>query len=305
MTAAYLSPLLIWWPDEPVALGLSEIGTSTIQKVEATESIHVVTSLMSTKTHHLGLLQRDPLAEIDMTALEASGLVMRSSEVKRHAVASMAWHGLRVVDAVAPLSLISSRSRHRSLPIEGKRVDIIDGAVPMTCVGAMSRWFSRQSYNLLDVDSDKATFSLHWKRNISLQAANRPTHQAIPLFHCIDQLVRITVPEFDLTVTEIKAYATLYGDLPTTHRDDADGATITAILYCNNCWEPDWAGELIICNNDQDAVLAVSPKPGRIVIFRGDLPHRAGAPSRLCFSSRNALVFRYCAGRRRGRKYLE
>jgi hypothetical protein len=177
--------------------------------------------------------------------------------------------------------------------VSRKLLVVSDGCIPTKCVGAMARWFGRQRFGRFDVDSHASEYSLHWRQDVTLDVAGRPTVQTISLLGLIDRRVRISLPALHLELTEIRAYATVYGDLPTTHRDSDTGATITAIAYMHRDWQPDWGGELIVCEDKGDARIAIAPRPGRLVIFRGDLPHRAGAPSRLCFSSRNALVFRY------------
>ncbi len=50
---------------------------------------------------------------------------------------------------------------------------------------------------------------------------------------------------------------------------------VTVLYYANLLWQPDWGGETIFYNDEQDAVLAVSPKAGRVVVGRGAILHRA------------------------------
>ena len=63
--------------------------------------------------------------------------------------------------------------------------------------------------------------------------------------------------------------------------------------YCANLiWQADWGGETIFYNDDEDAVLAVSPKPGRLVVARGAILHRANVPTRSCYEERLTMAYK-------------
>src|ERR1700744_4567578 len=72
----------------------------------------------------------------------------------------------------------------------------------------------------------------------------------------------------------------VYGDSYYVHRDTPEHSNnVTVLYYANLNWRPDWGGETIFFNDDNDAVLAVSPRPGRIVGSRGAILHRASVPT--------------------------
>lgn len=66
----------------------------------------------------------------------------------------------------------------------------------------------------------------------------------------------------------------------------------TIIIYCCPRWEPAWGGETMFFDSDGDVSAAVLPKPGRVVVLRGDVLHVARAPSRFCPIDRRVLVFK-------------
>jgi len=79
----------------------------------------------------------------------------------------------------------------------------------------------------------------------------------------------------------------VYGDVLFPHNDCAkDEKHITVLYYANLGWHSDWGGETIFYRAGHEAELAITPRPGRIVVFRGALLHRGGAPSRICFETR-------------------
>lgn len=66
----------------------------------------------------------------------------------------------------------------------------------------------------------------------------------------------------------------------------------TILIYCCPSWEPGWGGETVFFDRDGDVSAAVLPKPGRVVVLRGDVLHVARAPSRFCPIDRRVLVFK-------------
>ena len=70
----------------------------------------------------------------------------------------------------------------------------------------------------------------------------------------------------------------VYGDGYYVHRDcAAHEAHVTALYYANLEWKPDWGGETIYYNDDEDAELAITPRPGRLALPARPL-HRAMCP---------------------------
>jgi SM-20-related protein len=89
----------------------------------------------------------------------------------------------------------------------------------------------------------------------------------------------------------------VYGDSYYIHRDSpADSNNVTVLYYANLVWEPDWGGETIFYKDDNDAVLAVSPRPGRLVISRGAILHRGTVPSQDCYEARLTIAYKLDSG---------
>ena len=53
----------------------------------------------------------------------------------------------------------------------------------------------------------------------------------------------------------------------------------TVLIYMNPQWDPQWGGETIFFNHDLDAVRLCQPRPGRVVIFDGRIPHTGRPPT--------------------------
>lgn len=80
----------------------------------------------------------------------------------------------------------------------------------------------------------------------------------------------------------------------TIHRDNPDDIeALTTIVYSHRLWPTSWGGETMFYSDDgSDVIASVFPKPGRIAVFQGSVPHSAKSPSRVCKGLRISLVFK-------------
>ncbi|MGJ7490558.1 2OG-Fe(II) oxygenase [Variovorax sp. ZT4R33] len=76
------------------------------------------------------------------------------------------------------------------------------------------------------------------------------------------------------------------------HVDSRSPGNYTTIFYINPIWKPEWAGETVFLNDAGDIFQAVLPKPGRGVIFDGQVTHAARGLTRLCPAMRVTLMFK-------------
>ena len=91
--------------------------------------------------------------------------------------------------------------------------------------------------------------------------------------------------------------SSVYGDMYYTHRDcSVHRQHVTALYYANLEWQPDWGGETIFYNDNEDAEVVVSPKPGRLVVARGAILHRGTVPTRACYEERYTIAYKMLSG---------
>ncbi|HTX50867.1 MAG TPA: hypothetical protein VME40_15925 [Caulobacteraceae bacterium] len=77
------------------------------------------------------------------------------------------------------------------------------------------------------------------------------------------------------------------------HLDSNLSDHYTAIYYPHTSWHPNFAGETVFFTADgSDIILSVYPKPNRLVIFPGVIPHVARGVSRTCPQLRVTLMFK-------------
>lgn len=95
--------------------------------------------------------------------------------------------------------------------------------------------------------------------------------------------------------TLVRCYANghTYGSDGTLHTDSTSLRSYTSIYYAHPRWPPNWAGETIIYDEDKsDIIAAIYPRPNRLAVFRGCLPHVARGVSRTCPELRITLMFK-------------
>jgi SM-20-related protein len=77
------------------------------------------------------------------------------------------------------------------------------------------------------------------------------------------------------------------------HLDSNIASHLTSIYYPNLEWHPDNAGETLFFNDTRsDLIAAVYPRPNRLVIFPGTIPHVARPISSRCNELRITLMFK-------------
>ncbi len=93
----------------------------------------------------------------------------------------------------------------------------------------------------------------------------------------------------------MRCYATAYpvGSEGGLHRDSLEPEHYTAIYYPHLNWHPNYAGETVFFNDDAtDIIGTVYPRPNRMVLFSGSIPHVARGVSRTCPELRITLMFK-------------
>ena len=95
------------------------------------------------------------------------------------------------------------------------------------------------------------------------------------------------------SLTRCYANAYPYGSEGGVHLDSNMNHHYTTIYYPHTDWHPDYAGETVFFNSDQtDIQASVYPKPNRLIIFKGVIPHSARGVSRVCPTLRVTLMFK-------------
>ncbi len=99
--------------------------------------------------------------------------------------------------------------------------------------------------------------------------------------------------------TLVRCYANAFpfGCDGTIHTDSTAQNSFTSVYYPHDEWHPNWGGETVFFNHGQtDITASIYPKPNRLVLFPGTVPHVARGLSRSCTKMRITLMFKTEAG---------
>jgi SM-20-related protein len=142
-----------------------------------------------------------------------------------------------------------------------------------------------------------------WHRHFA--GYRRATGGPSSKYPCADELQRVAPFLFELwlkltpsvfdghTLFRCYANATSYGSDGTIHTDTKDVKGYTSVYYPHAEWQPNWAGETVLFNDEKsDIVASVYPRPNRLLVFRGDIPHVARGVSRICPVLRVTLMWK-------------
>jgi SM-20-related protein len=94
-------------------------------------------------------------------------------------------------------------------------------------------------------------------------------------------------------LTRCYANGYTYGSDGGLHFDSNVATHFTCIYYPHMTWHPNWAGETVFFNGAGDEILAsVYPRPNRLLVFPGNIPHVARGVARVCPEMRITLMFK-------------
>jgi len=114
-----------------------------------------------------------------------------------------------------------------------------------------------------------------------------------PLFAILNDVLAEAFPCEAFAPYRVYVNRILPTDTTFPHRDsEPQSGDVTVLYYVNEQWMREWGGETIFFDDEGDARIAIAPRPGRIVAFRGDLEHRVGVPTRLCTTDRLTLAYK-------------
>lgn len=93
----------------------------------------------------------------------------------------------------------------------------------------------------------------------------------------------------------VRCYAngTPFGTEGSIHTDSLSNRSFTCVYYPHDNWDPNWGGETVFFNREKtDIVASIYPRPNRMLMFDGTLPHVARGVSRICPVMRITLMFK-------------
>jgi hypothetical protein len=145
----------------------------------------------------------------------------------------------------------------------------------------------------------------HWNKQILKNSKLFPfDHSRLPYIkyhpelNTLWNIIQATIGKTNLLRCYINGYT--YGTDGYAHVDEqwvdqvygTGAAGNTLIVYLNETWNIDWAGETVVFDDNKEIETAVLPKYGRVLSFQSSKLHAARPVSRACPNLRKVLVFK-------------
>jgi SM-20-related protein len=185
---------------------------------------------------------------------------------------------------------------------------VIDDFLPQPAYDSLARLISAQPLAYGSRSNFKTDPHGHWSRdfvaagphNLADVADLLAADEAVAPVDAAWRFLRDTrLPDSVLVRCYLNGYT--YGTDGYFHTDSQRPDEHTTILYINDYWEPDWAGESVFLGADGDIIKAVLPRHNRAIIFPAGTPHAGRSVSRKCMVLRKTLIFK--ARQKRGNDF--
>lgn len=176
----------------------------------------------------------------------------------------------------------------RTIQVEDRPIRVYDDLISLPHVRQLTEAFLAANFVRGEVARPDTSQFRHWAMNIPLETAAQlvvyqPTLDAVRDFENGDAY----------RIYRCYCNHAAYGDMLFTHTDAQPGSKgLTALWYIAPEWNVEWGGETLFYNKDMDAEVAVTPRPGRLVVFDGSITHVGRPPNRICYAPRYTLAFK-------------
>lgn len=174
--------------------------------------------------------------------------------------------------------------------IEGREIRVYDDLVDHSVIEQIAAALDRNAFTRSEVARPDTSDYRHWARDITVESTRK-----LPIY----QATMDALGSFEREGESFRLYRSYcnyaaYGDMLFIHTDSQPGdRELTALWFIAPRWEPEWGGETLFYNSDLDAEFVVSPRPGRVVIFDGAIPHAGRPPNRICFAARYTYAMKF------------
>ncbi|QNP41227.1 2OG-Fe(II) oxygenase [Lysobacter solisilvae (ex Woo and Kim 2022)] len=176
----------------------------------------------------------------------------------------------------------------REFLIDGRPLRVFDGLLPN--VAEYVQALSRAAFTRTEVARPETAEYKHWATEIKLETLMRQ-----PVF----EFTRQAVAGFCTAQADYKPYRAYtnvasYGDMLFTHTDCLpEQHDLTALWYLCERWDLEWGGETLFYDTQDEIACAVTPRPGRLVVFDGAIKHVGRPPNRICYAPRYTFAIKF------------
>jgi SM-20-related protein len=165
----------------------------------------------------------------------------------------------------------------RTMNVGGREIFVFDGLVSAAEFLPYARAIPRAAFTRTETARPNSEVR-HWVCEMPLE--NLP--QAA-LWHATERAVMAVRPNERYRPYRVYTNFASFGDLLLTHVDALPNAReLTALWFLCESWDTEWGGETLFYDDAGDAQVAVTPKPGRLLLFDGAVRHAGKPPNRNC-----------------------
>jgi SM-20-related protein len=178
-------------------------------------------------------------------------------------------------------------------------IRVVDAFLPPEAYNALAKFIASEPMVYGSRSNYKTDPHGHWSRRF----ADGDRHNLADLSHVLEEQQAVAplndawkfLRDTYLTNSVlIRCYLNgyTYGTDGYFHADSSRPDEHTTILYMNDQWEPDWAGETTFLDKENDIAKSVLPRRNRAVIFPASIEHAGRSVSRKCVILRKTLIFK-------------
>ncbi|MGB9428805.1 MAG: 2OG-Fe(II) oxygenase [Gammaproteobacteria bacterium] len=172
--------------------------------------------------------------------------------------------------------------------IEEREVRVYDDLLAANDIRGLTAAFEGGAFTRNEFARPETASFRHWVLNIPLETANR-----LPVYQPTLAAAEEFCGQVGYRIYRCYCNHAAYGDMLFTHTDTEPGTRgLTALWFIAPEWNVEWGGETLFFDSNMDAQVAVSPRPGRLVLFDGSLTHAGRPPNRICYAPRYTLAFK-------------
>jgi len=186
------------------------------------------------------------------------------------------------------MSLLSAIVPSRELEIDGRPLRVFDGH--LLNVGEYVRGLSRAAFTRTEIARPETAEYKHWASEIKLELLAQQ-----PIFDITRKAVSgFSAPAFAYTPYRAYTNVASFGDMLFTHTDCLpEQHDLTALWYLCEQWDVEWGGETLFYDKQDEVACAITPKPGRLVVFDGAIKHVGRPPNRICYTPRYTFAIKF------------
>jgi SM-20-related protein len=166
----------------------------------------------------------------------------------------------------------------RTASVDGHDVFVFDDLVPADEAARYAKAITQAAFTRTEKARPETVEHRHWVCEMPLENLPRTS-----LWLATEKAVADLRPNERFLPYRVYTNFASFGDVLLTHFDALpDTRELTALWYLCEQWDVEWGGETMFFDSKGDAQVAVTPKPGRLLLFDGAIRHAGRPPNRNC-----------------------